>query len=188
MEIQLLQIQGLHKAFGGVQALRNPSIFVRKGEIVGIIGPNGSGKTTLFNLITGITPPSAGAIYWNNGSELLNNKSVGNFFAWYRSDIPEYPAFVGPNYFRERTHRRLYRNSYIMDGSPSQSTTRKAKRERCHRKSFKYPTFYGFASCYFVGTHGWRTFVCGSSEGGTRVSPNERTAIDTLGRTYGRNE
>ncbi len=49
---QLLNAEGLSKAFGRVQAVADISMDVREGEILGVLGPNGSGKTTLFNLFT----------------------------------------------------------------------------------------------------------------------------------------
>jgi len=58
----MLDINGLSKSFGGVQALTDVSFAVAAGEILGLIGPNGAGKTTCFNLINGLLPPSAGDI------------------------------------------------------------------------------------------------------------------------------
>jgi ABC-type branched-subunit amino acid transport system ATPase component len=58
----LLSIQGLTKAFGGLQAIDGVDIDVAKGEIVSIIGPNGAGKTSLFNVTSGIFPPDSGRI------------------------------------------------------------------------------------------------------------------------------
>lgn len=58
----LLEVRSLHKAFGGVQALRNVSFSLAKGEILGVIGPNGSGKTTLVNLISGFVRPDSGQV------------------------------------------------------------------------------------------------------------------------------
>ena len=58
----MLEVHGLSKSFGGVQALTDVSFAVAAGEIVGLIGPNGAGKTTCFNLINGLLPPSAGQI------------------------------------------------------------------------------------------------------------------------------
>jgi branched-chain amino acid transport system ATP-binding protein len=58
----LLEVRSLHKAFGGVQAVRNVSFSLAKGEILGVIGPNGSGKTTLVNLISGFVRPDSGQV------------------------------------------------------------------------------------------------------------------------------
>ena len=50
----LLAVRNLAVRFGGLTALRDLSLEVHSGEILGVIGPNGSGKTTLFNCITGL--------------------------------------------------------------------------------------------------------------------------------------
>jgi branched-chain amino acid transport system permease protein len=60
-----LSIEGLRKAFGGLVAVDDLSFSVKRGEIVGLIGPNGSGKTTVLNLISGALAPDAGAIRLN---------------------------------------------------------------------------------------------------------------------------
>lgn len=61
-----LKIEGVHKSFGRLQALKNVSFTIEEGRIHGIIGPNGSGKTTLFNCISGIIPLSSGTIYFGD--------------------------------------------------------------------------------------------------------------------------
>jgi ABC-type branched-subunit amino acid transport system ATPase component len=58
----LLDVRGVSKAFGGLQALNECSLSVEKGSVTGLIGPNGSGKTTLFNIITGYEKPDAGSV------------------------------------------------------------------------------------------------------------------------------
>jgi branched-chain amino acid transport system ATP-binding protein len=61
-ETVLLEVEGLARRFGGVQAVVGLSFYVRVGEILGVIGPNGSGKTTTFNLITGFYRPDRGLV------------------------------------------------------------------------------------------------------------------------------
>jgi len=58
-----LRIQGVSKQFGGVQAIGQVSMEVRRGEIVSVIGPNGAGKTTLLNMVSGFYHPNSGAIF-----------------------------------------------------------------------------------------------------------------------------
>ena len=60
--MKALEVSGLSKSFGGVQAVRNLVFSVEEYETVGILGPNGAGKTTLFNLITGLYSPDAGKL------------------------------------------------------------------------------------------------------------------------------
>src|SRR5216683_3892262 len=50
--------------FGGLVAVNELDMNVRKGEIYGLIGPNGAGKTTIFNLLTGVYEPTSGEIYF----------------------------------------------------------------------------------------------------------------------------
>ena len=62
----LLKVEGLEKRFGGITALTDYSVEIRRGELVGLIGPNGAGKTTVFNLLSGVLKPTGGHIYFNN--------------------------------------------------------------------------------------------------------------------------
>ena len=62
----LLNVEGLEKRFGGITALTDYSVEIRRGELVGLIGPNGAGKTTVFNLLSGVLKPTGGHIYFNN--------------------------------------------------------------------------------------------------------------------------
>ena len=74
----ILQIENLSKYFGGLAAVLDCSLKVKKGSITGIIGPNGSGKTTLFNLI-------AGNLKTSKGTVLFNNENI--------TDVPSYELF-----------------------------------------------------------------------------------------------
>ncbi|MCA9436872.1 MAG: sugar ABC transporter ATP-binding protein, partial [Candidatus Omnitrophica bacterium] len=57
-----LQLQGIHKSFGGIQALSGIDLDVREGEIHGLVGENGAGKSTLINIATGVHQPTEGAL------------------------------------------------------------------------------------------------------------------------------
>ena len=74
----ILQIDNLSKYFGGLAAVSNCSLKIKRGSITGIIGPNGSGKTTLFNLI-------AGNLQCSKGQVLFNNEDI--------TDVPSYELF-----------------------------------------------------------------------------------------------
>ena len=58
----ILELKGVNKAFGGVQAVKDMSFVIEKGELAGLIGPNGAGKTTIFNLVTGVYDVTGGEI------------------------------------------------------------------------------------------------------------------------------
>ena len=74
----ILEIDGLTKTFGGLTAVSDCSLKVKKGSITGIIGPNGSGKTTLFNLIAGNLKTSGGTV-------MFNDENI--------TDVPSYELF-----------------------------------------------------------------------------------------------
>jgi branched-chain amino acid transport system ATP-binding protein len=58
----LLEVEGLSKRFGGLQAVEGLDFSVNESEILGLIGPNGAGKSTVFNLINGVFRPDSGRI------------------------------------------------------------------------------------------------------------------------------
>ena len=78
MSENILEINNLSKYFGGLAAVSDCSLKVKKGTITGIIGPNGSGKTTLFNLIAGNLKSSAGSV-------MFNDENI--------TDVPSYELF-----------------------------------------------------------------------------------------------
>jgi len=70
-ETPLLEVKGLSKSFGGVQAVNGISFTLNKGDLLGIIGPNGSGKTTTVNLISGFVKVSSGKVLFK-GRDITN--------------------------------------------------------------------------------------------------------------------
>jgi len=69
----MLKLNGITKMFGGLTALEDVSLEVKKDSITGVIGPNGAGKTTLFNIVTGLYAQTSGEVY-------LGDKNI-SFFA-----------------------------------------------------------------------------------------------------------
>ncbi|MCF2522690.1 ABC transporter ATP-binding protein [Bradyrhizobium sp. G127] len=59
---EILKLESVSRNFSGLKALRDVSLSVSKGEVLGLIGPNGAGKTTLVNVVTGVTPASSGTV------------------------------------------------------------------------------------------------------------------------------
>jgi branched-chain amino acid transport system ATP-binding protein len=72
----MLEVRRVTKRFGGLTALKDVDIAIETGQIFGLIGPNGAGKTTLFNLVTGIFPPTLGAILFD-GHAVLTTRFLG---------------------------------------------------------------------------------------------------------------
>lgn len=64
-ELPLLAATGLVKSFGGIKAVNEAEIQVKKGSITGLIGPNGAGKTTLFNLLSNFIRPDKGRVVFD---------------------------------------------------------------------------------------------------------------------------
>ncbi|OGL24978.1 MAG: hypothetical protein A3G44_02225 [Candidatus Rokubacteria bacterium RIFCSPLOWO2_12_FULL_73_47] len=75
MPAPVLEVEGLHKHFGGVAAVDGVSLSLAAGRIYGLIGPNGSGKTTLFNCVTGLERRNAGRV-------LLNGERIDGLPPW----------------------------------------------------------------------------------------------------------
>ncbi|MBF0529274.1 MAG: ATP-binding cassette domain-containing protein [Deltaproteobacteria bacterium] len=69
---RLAWTSGVTKSFGGITALKDVSLIVGPGEVVGLIGPNGAGKTTLLNILSGFIHPDQGEIF-------ISGRSVKNW-------------------------------------------------------------------------------------------------------------
>ena len=74
MTQSFLEIKGLTKTFGGLQAVNDVGFSMERDQIIGLIGPNGAGKTTLLRLITGILKPDVGSVRFM-GKEIIGRKT-----------------------------------------------------------------------------------------------------------------
>ena len=68
MSENVLELKNITMKFGGVTALNEVNLVVKKGEILALIGPNGAGKTTVFNVITGVYKPTSGDVVFQGES------------------------------------------------------------------------------------------------------------------------
>ena len=92
----LLDVRGVSKRFGGLIAVDNADLTVRKGSITALIGPNGSGKTTLFNLITGGMTADSGEIYFRG-------QRIDQMKPWARGHLGLGRTFQVTRLFKEMT-------------------------------------------------------------------------------------
>ena len=74
----LLEVSGLTTRYGSISALRDVSLSVGDGEVVGLIGPNGAGRTTLLNTVAGLLPPAV--VGHGAGSGLLAETDLFDTF------------------------------------------------------------------------------------------------------------
>ena len=71
----MLEVKNIGISFGGLKAVDDFSVTIRKGELYGLIGPNGAGKTTVFNLLTGVYKPDTGTILLD-GKNITGKKTI----------------------------------------------------------------------------------------------------------------
>jgi rhamnose transport system ATP-binding protein len=73
---ELLRLQGIRKAFGGVQALRGAEFDLLSGEIHALVGENGAGKSTLIKIVSGVHRPDEGKVFLNGEPVILENPKI----------------------------------------------------------------------------------------------------------------
>ena len=96
MSENVLKIDHVTMQFGGVVAVDDLNLEVNRHEIVSLIGPNGAGKTTAFNVITGVYPPTNGAV-WFEGKEIVENHPRGKMKKLYNGEhVDGYPRSLAP--------------------------------------------------------------------------------------------
>lgn len=86
MSENILEIKDLGISFGGLKAVQNLNLTVKKNQIYGLVGPNGAGKTTVFNMLTGVYKPTTGSFYLEGKrldgktQEQINHKGIARTF------------------------------------------------------------------------------------------------------------
>jgi len=107
--LQTLSVRGVSVSFGGVHALRDVTVSVAPGRIVGLIGPNGAGKSTLLNCVSGLTRPSHGSIHL--GATELTGLRCDQIAALGMGRVFQHPELIGELSVRDNllvaSHRSL---------------------------------------------------------------------------------
>ena len=117
----VLRAENLKKIYGKRTVVKDASVFVRKGEVVGLLGPNGAGKTTTFYMITGMIKPNAGKIF-------IDNKNITKM-AMYRR------ARKGISYLPQEASifRKLSVEDNLLAIMQVIGIPRKERRDRCDK-------------------------------------------------------
>src|SRR5215472_18663231 len=112
MSEEVLRTEHLSKSFGRVTALRDASIRLAKGEVLGLLGDNGAGKSTLLKILTGFHRPSSGKIYFE-GKE-LELKSVSHARSLGIEPVYQDLALIN----ELNVYRNMFLQREIMYGGP----------------------------------------------------------------------
>ena len=115
-----LRASAVSRSFAGVQALRDVSLELRQGEVVGLIGPNGAGKSTLVNLLSGFDRPTSGQV-------LLEDKDVTRWPAFRRGRRGLARTFQHSHAFRGLSVRENVEVSALGVGASQREAARRAR-------------------------------------------------------------
>ena len=96
----MIQVENLSKKFANVQAVKDISFKVEKGEIWGFLGPNGAGKTTTMRILTGYLPPNQGQARINGIDVSTNPKSIKRMVGYLPEVVPVYGELTVREYLR----------------------------------------------------------------------------------------
>lgn len=87
----MIEVEGLNKSYGDVQALRDVSFKIGEGEIIGLLGPNGAGKTTIIKTLTGYLQPDSGQVIVDGLDVLTQTQEVQARIGYLPENAPLYP-------------------------------------------------------------------------------------------------
>ena len=138
----LLEIHGLKKAFGGVQALGGIDFHIDEGEIVSVIGPNGAGKTSFFNVISGMFSPDEGHIIFDgdNLTQHLPNEIPQRGLARTFQNVRLFPNLTVLENVMVGQHCRTHQG---MWGTILQTKKQKAEEKMIEEKAKDVLSFFG---------------------------------------------
>jgi simple sugar transport system ATP-binding protein len=124
MSEEMLRTEHVSKSFGRVQALKDASIRLMKGEVLGLLGDNGAGKSTLLKILTGFHKPTSGKLYFE-GKE-IELKSVSHARGLGIEPVYQDLALIN----ELSVYRNMFLQRELMFGGPLQILDDRAMRER----------------------------------------------------------
>lgn len=98
--LRVIEVQGVSKRYGSVEALRNVSISAPRGKVLGLLGQNGAGKTTLLNIMTGYLAPTAGRALIDGHDPLLEPELAKRELGYLPEHPPLYDEMTVEEYLR----------------------------------------------------------------------------------------
>ncbi len=142
----ILQVQGLSKRFGGLQAVDGVSFPLRQGTIKAVIGPNGAGKTTLFNLIAGMLTPTAGEITYQ-GKAIQGLPPFRVAAQGIARTFQNIKMFAGMTALENVMVGRHVQSKAGFLASMLRTSGCRAEERAIHKKSLELLDFLGIADC-----------------------------------------
>ena len=96
----MIEVTGLSKSYGSIQALDDVSLRVDEGEVVGLLGPNGAGKTTLMKIMTGYLQPDSGSVLVDGFDVVSDTLKVQERIGYLPENAPLYPELSVQAYLK----------------------------------------------------------------------------------------
>ena len=96
----MIDVDGLTKSYGAVEALSGVSFHIKSGEIVGLLGPNGAGKTTIIKILTGYLHPDTGTVLVDDLDVLTHTREVQSRIGYLPENAPLYPELSVQGYLK----------------------------------------------------------------------------------------
>jgi ABC-2 type transport system ATP-binding protein len=106
----MLTVSNLRKSFGNLEAVKDVAFAVETGESFGLLGPNGAGKSTIINMITGLFPPTSGAIHIKEIDVIKNPKQAQKWIGVVPQEIALYQAMSA------RENLKFWGRMYSLSG------------------------------------------------------------------------
>lgn len=96
----MIRVENLVKSYGPIEALRDVSFTIERGEVVGLLGPNGAGKTTIIKILTGYLQPDEGLVQIDGIDVLTHAEQVQAEMGYLPESAPLYPELTVQDYLR----------------------------------------------------------------------------------------